>query len=281
MDRKKVSLPELLKKKQERKKIVMLTCYDFPMGCFMEEAGIDMVLVGDSLGMVVLGYKNTLPVTMEEMIHHTKAVSRGAKSPLLIGDMPFMAYHKSVEDAIWNAGRFIKEGGADAIKLEGGARVAHIVEAIVKSGIPVMGHIGLTPQSMTQLGGFVAQGKTADAAKVLIDDAKALEDAGAFSILLEAIPEDVGQIITEKASIPIIGIGAGKHCDGQLLILNDLLGIFELFTPKFVKKYANLSEIIVNALKTYKNEVEIGVFPAREHTYNISEGELKILREKL
>lgn len=281
MDRKKVSLPELLKKKQERKKIVMLTCYDYPMACFMEEAGVDIVLVGDSLGMVVLGYKNTLPVTMEEMIHHTKAVSRGAKSPLIIGDMPFMAYHRNVEDAIWNSGRFIKEGGADAIKLEGGARVAYIVEAIVKSGIPVMGHIGLTPQSMTQLGGFVAQGKTAATAKSLIDDAKALEDAGAFSILLEAIPEEVGQIIAEKASIPIIGIGAGKYCDGQLLIINDLLGIFELFTPKFVKKYANLSEIIVNALKTYKNEVEIGVFPAREHTYSISEEELKILREKL
>ncbi len=274
---KKITIPDLIKKKQEGKKIVMLTCYDYPTACFMEKTGIDIVLVGDSLGMVVLGYSNTLPVTMDEMIHHTKAVSRGAKSPLVIGDMPFMAYHRNVEDAIWNAGRFVKEGGADAIKLEGGARVAHIVDGIVKAGIPVMGHIGLTPQSITQLGGFVAQGKTAETAKAIIDDAKALEEAGAFSILLEAIPEEVGKIIAERAIIPIIGIGAGKYCDGQLLIVNDLLGIFELFTPKFVKKYANLAEVILSALQSYKKEVESGDFPSKDHTYSISRDELEKL----
>lgn len=274
---KKITLPDLYRKKQEKKKIVMLTCYDYPTALYMEQAGIDIVLVGDSLGMVVLGYNNTMPVTMEEMIHHTKAVSRGAKSPLVIGDMPFMAYHRNVEDAIWNAGRFIKEGGADAIKLEGGARVAHIVEGIVQAGIPVMGHIGLTPQSITQLGGFVAQGRTSETAKAIIDDAKSLEEAGAFSILLEAIPEEIGKIITERAKIPIIGIGAGKYCDGQLLIVNDLLGMFELFTPKFVKKYANLSEIILNALVNYKKDVENGIFPSKENTYSISPEELEKL----
>src|SRR5512135_3063580 len=243
MERKKVTPVDIQAMNKQGKKITMLTAYDYPMALLEDRAGIDIILVGDSVAMTVLGYENTLPVTMDEMIHHTKAVVRGAKHPLIIGDMPFMSYNTSDREAVINAGRFMKEGGADAVKLEGGASVKDIVKAIVKGGIPVMGHIGLTPQTISMLGGFKVQGKDAEAAQKIIDDALSLEEAGAFSVLLEAVPAPIAKMVTERLTVPTVGIGAGVHCDGQVLVVHDMVGLFDRFTPKFAKKYINLSEL--------------------------------------
>ena len=277
MDRRKITPVDVQEMKRAGKKITMLTAYDYPMALLEDRAGIDIILVGDSVGMVVLGYENTIPVTMDEMIHHTKAVSRGARSALIIGDMPFMSYNSSEREAITNAGRFMKEGGADAVKLEGGASVTEVVRAIVKAGIPVMGHIGLTPQTISMLGGFKVQGKDAKAAQKIIDDAVILEEAGAFSVLLEAIPAPIARRITEKLTVPTIGIGAGVHCDGQVLVVHDMLGLFDRFTPRFVKKYANLSDSILKALESYREDVLKGAFPADQHSFHIDEKELSKL----
>jgi 3-methyl-2-oxobutanoate hydroxymethyltransferase len=274
MDRKKITLMDIQAMKNEGKKISMLTAYDYPMALLEDRAGIDIILVGDSLGMTVLGYENTIPVTMDEMIHHTRAVTRGAKYALVIGDMPFMSYNTSEREAILNAGRFIKEGRADAVKLEGGASVKDIVKVIVKAGIPVMGHIGLTPQTISMLGGFKVQGKDAQAAQRIIDDALLLEDAGAFSVLLEAIPAPIAKRITGGLKVPTIGIGAGVHCDGQVLVVHDMLGLFDRFTPKFVKRYVNLSESMLKAFASYKEEVLKGEFPTDQHSFHIDEKEL-------
>ncbi len=274
MDRKKITPVDIQTMKNEGKKITMLTAYDYPMALLEDRAGIDIILVGDSLGMTVLGYENTIPVTMDEMIHHTKAVSRGAKHALILGDMPFMSYNTSERDAIFNAGRFMKEGKADAVKLEGGASVKDIVRAIVKAGIPVMGHIGLTPQTISMLGGFKVQGKDAQAAQKVIDDALSLEDAGAFSVLIEAIPAPITRRITERLKVPVIGIGAGVHCDGQVLVVHDMLGLFDRFTPKFAKRYVNLSEQMLKAFEAYREEVLKGEFPTDQHSFHIDEKEL-------
>jgi 3-methyl-2-oxobutanoate hydroxymethyltransferase len=274
MDRKKITPVDIQAMKNQGKKITMLTAYDYPMALLEDRAGIDIILVGDSLGMTVLGYENTIPVTMDEMIHHTKAVTRGAKYALVIGDMPFMSYNTSEQEAIFNAGRFMKEGKADAVKLEGGASVKEIVRAIVKAGIPVMGHIGLTPQTISMLGGFKVQGKDAQAAQKIIDDALSLEDAGAFSVLIEAIPAPITKRITERLKVPVIGIGAGVHCDGQVLVVHDMLGLFDRFTPKFAKRYVNLSEQILKAFDAYREEVLKGTFPTDQHSFHIDEKEL-------
>ncbi len=265
------------KMKANGEKITFLTCYDYPTACRCEQAGFDMLLVGDSVGMVVYGYSGTLPVTMEQMIAHSQAVKRGAPNTFVIGDMPFLSYQESVQDAIHNAGRFHKEAEVDAIKLEGGQRITKQISGIVDAGMLVMGHIGLTPQSTGQLGGFKAQGRTAESAIDLIADALAVETAGAFAILLEAAPPEVGKIISARCRIPILGIGAGINCDGQLLIVSDMLGIFEAFTPKFVKKYANLSRIIEGAFADYVEEVRSGKFPQEEHCYHMINGELEKL----
>ena len=278
MDRKKITPVDVQAMKKEGKRIAMLTAYDYPMALLEDRAGIEIILVGDSLGMTVLGYDNTVPVTMEEMIHHTKAVTRGAKYALIIGDMPFMSYNTSERDAILNAGRFMKEGGADAVKLEGGASVKETLGAIVKAGIPVMGHIGLTPQTISMLGGFKVQGKDAQAAQKIIDDALSLEDAGAFSVLLEAVPAPIARKVTERLKVPTIGIGAGVHCDGQVLVVHDMLGLFDRFTPKFAKRYVNLSELILKAFDSYRDEVWKGTFPAEEHSFHIDEKELSKLK---
>lgn len=274
MDRKKLTPVDIQAMKNKGGKICMLTAYDYPMALLEDRAGIDIILVGDSLGMTVLGYDNTIPVTMEEMIHHTKAVTRGAKYALVIGDMPFMSYNTSERDAIFNAGRFLKEGKADAVKLEGGASVQDVVKAIVKAGIPVMGHIGLTPQTLSMLGGFKVQGKDAQAAQKIIDDALLLEDAGAFSVLLEAIPAPIAKRITERLKVPTIGIGAGVHCDGQVLVVHDMLGLFDRFTPKFAKRYVNLNDLMLKAFETYREEVFKGDFPTDQHSFHIDEKEL-------
>jgi 3-methyl-2-oxobutanoate hydroxymethyltransferase len=274
MERKKITPVDIQTMKREGKKITMLTAYDYPMALLEDRAGIEIILVGDSLGMTVLGYENTLPVTMDEMIHHTKAVTRGAKYALIIGDMPFMSYNTSERDAILNAGRFMKEGGADAVKLEGGVSVKDVVKAIVRAGIPVMGHIGLTPQTISMLGGFKVQGKDAQAAQKIIDDALLLEDAGAFSILFEAVPAPIAKRITERLKVPTIGIGAGVHCDGQVLVVHDLLGLFDRFLPKFAKRYVNLSDLMLQAFKSYREEVSQGIFPTDQHSFHIDEGEL-------
>ena len=278
MERKKITPVDIQAMKKQGKKISMLTAYDYPLALLEDRAGIDIILVGDSVAMTVLGYENTLPVTMDEMIHHTKAVVRGAKHPLIIGDMPFMSYNTSEREAIINAGRFMKEGGADAVKLEGGASVKEIVRAIVKGGIPVMGHIGLTPQTISMLGGFKVQGKDAQAAQKIIDDALSLEDAGAFSVLLEAVPAPIAKMVTERLRVPTIGIGAGIHCDGQVLVVHDLLGLFDRFTPKFAKKYVNLSELILKALESYREEVLKGEFPTDQHSFHIDEKELSKIK---
>ncbi|MGQ9638782.1 MAG: 3-methyl-2-oxobutanoate hydroxymethyltransferase [Thermodesulfobacteriota bacterium] len=280
MDRKKMTPVDIQRMKREGRKITMLTAYDYPTALLEDRAGIDIILVGDSVGMTVLGYENTIPVTMEEMIHHTKAVSRGAKYALIIGDMPFMSYNTSEKEAIINAGRFMKEGGADAVKLEGGASVKDIVRAIVKAGIPVMGHIGLTPQTISMLGGFKVQGKDAQTAQRIIEDALLIEEAGAFSVLLEAIPAPIAKRITERLTIPTIGIGAGAHCDGQVLVVHDLLGLFDRFTPKFAKRYVNLSELMLQAFETYREEVLNGIFPTDEHSFHIDEKELEKINKR-
>ena len=275
MERKKVTIAELHQKKAMGQKISMMTAYDYPTANLVDQAGIDTILVGDSLGMVMLGYDSTVPVTMDEMIHHCKAVSRGAKSTFIIGDMPFMSYQTNVEKAIENAGRFMKEAACDSVKLEGGSEMSPVVKAIVTAGVPVCGHIGLTPQTATMLSGFKVQAKDAESARQLVKSAKDLEEAGAFMIVMECIPDLVAEKITKELKIPTIGIGAGKHCDGQVLVYHDLVGLFERFTPKFVKQYINLAPKIKEALIQFKREVEEGIFPGPEHTFSIKEEEAK------
>ena len=263
------SIPDFEKMKQAAEKISMLTAYDFPSAQSVEEAGVDMILVGDSLGMVVLGYDSTVPVTMEEMLHHTKAVCRGATQTFVVADMPFMSY-ATLDLAIMNAGRLIKEGGADAVKLEGGYNLVPIVLALTRAGIPVVGHIGLTPQTANQLGGLKVQGRDLNSAKQLVEDGLALEQAGAFMLVLEAIPKQVAGQISTGLKIPTIGIGAGLDCDGQVLVFHDILGLFKRFKPKFVKQYAELGQVSVNAIQLFHQEVKSGLFPAEEHTFGLS-----------
>ena len=279
--RKKVTTLTFRQRKGRREPITMLTAYDYPTAMAMDQAGVDSILVGNSLGMVVLGYENTLPVTMEEMLHHCRAVARGAKTALLIGDMPFMSYQVSVEEATRNAGRFLQQGGMDAVKLEGGRERADAIRSITSAGIPVMGHLGLTPQSVNQLGGFRAQGKTATAAKRLVEDALILEEAGCFSLVLESVPARLAELISKEISIPTIGIGAGAGCDGQVLVTHDLLGLFDRFTPKFVKKYANLHSEMQRAFADYIEDVETKRFPAPEHTVEMEESEWDALLKAL
>lgn len=281
MTRAKVTIPYLQEKKAKKEPITMLTAYDYPMAYLEEQAEIEIILCGDSLGMTVYGYDGTLPVTMDMMVKHAAAVKRGAPTAFVIGDMPFLSYQISKEEAVRNAGRFMQESGTDGVKLEGGEAMAETMSHIVKAGIPVMGHLGLTPQSISALGGFKAQGRNVDNALKIIDDARCLEEAGAFSILLEAIPPEVAKIITERARIPIISIGAGPHCDGQLLIVHDMIGFFDKFTPKFVKKYANINGILKEVFTQYKQEVLAGEFPAKEHCYGIPEDEIKKVHEAL
>jgi 3-methyl-2-oxobutanoate hydroxymethyltransferase len=278
---KKVTAYTLIEKKKAKQPITWLTAYDFPMAQFEEKAGVDIILVGDSIGMTTYGFDSTLPVTMDLLIPHTRAVRKGAPNVFLIGDMPYMSYQVSAQEAVRNAGRFMAECGCDAIKLEGGREVLDTVKAILRATVPVVGHIGLTPQSIAMLGGFKAQGRDADAAARLIEDAKLLEEAGVCMILVEAVPPEVGKIIAERAQIPIVGIGAGPHVDGQCLIVHDMLGMFEAFTPKFVKKYASIGEQIVAALKDFTQDVARGGFPAPEHCYKMPEAEVRKLEELL
>lgn len=263
--------------KKKNEKISMLTAYDYSTAKLFDECGINGILVGDSLGMVCLGYTDTLSVTMEDMIHHTKAVSRGCKNTLVVADMPFMSYQTSVYDAVKNAGRLIKEGRAHAIKLEGGASYCEHIKAIVNAQIPVMGHIGLTPQSINVFGGFKVQGKNEDAAKKLIEDAKKLEEAGAFAIVLECIPDKVAELITKAINIPTIGIGAGNSCDGQILVYQDMLNMYSDFKPKFVKTFANVGEVMKSGVENYITEVQAGSFPSKEHSFTLKEDVLEKL----
>lgn len=272
-ERKKVTLLTLREKHKQGVPITMVTAYDYPSAVAGERAGIDMLLVGDSLAMVVLGYENTLQVSMDDMVLFAQAVRRGATHPFLVGDMPFLSYQADRAEAVRNAGRFLREAGMDAVKLEGGSEMVPTVEAIVRAGIPVMGHIGLTPQSASMLGGFRVQGKTAESARALLDDARALQEAGCFSLVLESVPARVAQWITEQIEMPTIGIGAGKGCSGQVLVYHDLVGMFDRFTPKFVKRYAETHATLVQALEAYKDDVEAGRFPAEEHTYAIDDAE--------
>ncbi len=271
--RKKVTLQTLFAKKQASEAITMLTAYDYPTALTIDQVGIDVILVGDSLGMVVLGYPTTLPVTMEDMLHHCQAVARGAQSALLVGDMPFMSYQASPAEAVHNAGRFLQEAGMDAVKLEGGRQRAETVRAIRSAGIPVMGHIGLTPQSIHQLGGFRAQGKDAVNAQCLFEDALLLQEAGCFSLVLESVPARLAKAISERLEIPTIGIGAGVGCDGQVLVSHDILGLFDRFTPRFVKKYADLHAEMRRAFEAYKTDVENRLFPAPEHSIEMPDPE--------
>ena len=279
--RKKVTTLTFRQKKERGEVISMLTAYDYPTAIAMDRAGVDAILVGDSLAMVVLGYENTLPVTMEEMLHHSRAVARGAKSALLVGDMPFMSYQVSVEEAVRNAGRFLQQGGMDAVKLEGGRERVDAIRAITGAGIPVMGHLGLTPQSINLLGGFRAQGKTAAAAKRLVEDALLLEEAGCFSIVLESVPARLADLITKRLSIPTIGIGAGAGCDGQVLVTHDVLGLFDRFTPKFVKKYADFHGAMQTVFADYIEDVETKRFPAQEHTVEMDNKEWETLLKEM
>ncbi len=265
MKRDKVLVPRLMEMKRSGKKITMLTAYDYPLAQILDEAGIDILLVGDSLGNVILGYENTIPVTMEDIIHHTKAVSRGVKNALVVSDMPFMSYF-SAEEALRNSGRLV-QAGAEAVKLEGGLEFEEKIRALTEVGIPVMGHIGLMPQSVHQMGGYKVQGKNPETAKKILNDAKAVERAGAFSIILEGMPSNLAKNITEELKIPTIGIGAGEHCDGQVLVTHDLLGFYD-FAPRFVKKYANVRKIILEASRKYKEEVEEGAFPTDQYSYD-------------
>ncbi|MDO5516450.1 MAG: 3-methyl-2-oxobutanoate hydroxymethyltransferase [Clostridium sp.] len=265
------------KAKENGEKLAMLTAYDYSMAKIIDESGVNGILIGDSLGMVIKGDEDTLGVTVDDIIYHTKAVRKGAKNALVVADMPFLSYHVSVEDAVLNAGRLMKEGGANAVKLEGGANIAGKIKAIVDAQIPVMGHLGLTPQSINAFGGFRVQGKSEEAAKKLIADAKKIEEAGAFAITLEGIPAKVAELITKSVSIPTIGIGAGKECDGQILVYQDMLGMFSDFVPKFVKQYANIGQVMKEAIGSYVKEVQDGSFPEEKHTYKIDETELKKL----
>jgi len=267
--------------KRDGRKLVMMTAYDYPFGLLAQEAGIDIVLVGDSLGMVVMGLEGTIEVTMEHMIHHIRAVVRGCKGPLIIGDMPFMSYNVSIQEAIRNAGRLMKAGGCDAVKLEGGVDFAPTVGAIVTAGIPVQGHIGLTPQTASALGGFKMQGRDAAAARQIIADARALEKAGVFSLILEDVPAPLGKLVAEAVNVPVIGIGAGPDVDGQVLVTHDMIGLFDRFVPKFVKQYANIRPIILDALQAYRDDVLAVKFPAAEHSFKMPEDALKQLKEQM
>ena len=278
MDRKR-TIQDFITMKKKGEKISMLTAYDASFAALLDAAGIEMVLVGDSLGNVLLGYDSTVPVTMEEMLHHCKAVRRGVKQAFLVGDMPFMSYQVSKSEAISNGGRFLKEAGCDAVKLEGGTEVCETVKAIVKAGIPVMGHIGLTPQTASQLGGYKVQGRDADSARRLLQAARDLETAGAFAIVLECIPAQLSELITGTVSIPTIGIGAGRQCDGQVLVTHDMVGMFEKFIPSFVRQYANLASEIKKAVATYRDEVRKGIFPGEEHSFTMQH-DVKILLEE-
>jgi len=274
------TVQDIIQMKKEKKKISVITSYDYTLASLCDKAGIDVLLVGDSAGMVMLGYENTIPVTMDQMCMFTEAVSRARKDSLLVSDLPFMSYQASIEDAINNSGRLIK-AGADAVKLEGGSVMAETISAIVDVGIPVMGHIGLQPQTTMLSEGYKVQGKTKDTALKLIEDAKELEDAGVFSIALEMVSHEVAQIISETVSIPIIGIGSGVNCDGQVLVVQDLLGMYDKIKPKFAKRYMNLSEDIVKSLQNYKKDVESGEFPSKENSFSMNEEELKKLREQI
>jgi 3-methyl-2-oxobutanoate hydroxymethyltransferase len=278
--RKKVTILTVQKKKESRKPITMLTAYDYSSALLVDEAGMDMILVGDSLAMVMLGMDSSISLTMEEMLHHCRAVARGAKHSFLVGDMPFMSYQADTAEAVRNAGRFLKEGCVEAVKLEGGEEMVETIAAIVRAGIPVMGHIGLTPQSISKLGGYRVQGKTAADATRLLKDALVLEQAGCFSIVLEAIPAAVAAVITGKLHIPVIGIGSGADCDGQVLVYHDLLGLFDRFTPSFVRRFADGRQVILQALIDFSEEVTNGRFPAEEHTYPIDENELQVFMKK-
>ncbi len=280
MDKKKLTIPAMLEMKAQGRKIKMVTAYDSPTAVLVDQSPMDMILVGDSLGMVVLGYESTVPVTMEDMLHHTKPVVRGAKNTFVVSDLPFMSYQVNVEEALRNSGRLFKEGGADAVKLEGGESVAETVRAVVRAGIPVMGHLGLTPQTATMLGGLKVQAKDARAAKTLVSDAKALEEVGVFAIVLEAIPSQLAELVTKQLTVPTIGIGAGPHCDGQVLVIHDMMSLFQRFTPKFVKKYADLGSLMGQGLATYCQEVDGGQFPAAEHSFNMKESEAARLLEE-
>jgi 3-methyl-2-oxobutanoate hydroxymethyltransferase len=273
----KVSTLRLQEMKQKREKITVLTAYDYSTAKMVDEAGVDVVLVGDSLGMVLLGYDSTLPVTMDDMLHHSKAVARGTRHALVVSDMPFMSYHVSVSESVRNAGRFLQEAGANAVKLEGGREIADTVKAIIAAGIPVMGHLGLTPQSVNQLGGFRVQGRDEAAARQIINNALALQDAGVFAIVLECIPAALAKMVTSRLDIPTIGIGAGAECDGQVLVFHDLVGLYSDLSPKFVKRYASLRSDIKDAIVGYRDEVKAGVFPGPEHGFEMDENELKKL----
>ena len=273
-----ITITDIKEMKQKKEKIPMLTAYDYVTAKMVDEAGVPLILVGDSLGMVMLGYESTIPVTMEEMIHHTKAVVRGAKKALVVGDMPFMTYHISVSDALRNAARFIQEGGAQAVKLEGGEVVAETIKRIVGCGIPVMGHIGLTPQSIHQLGGFKVRGKGLEEGRKLLNDARILEEAGAFAVVLECTPAPLSKLITQKLTIPAIGIGAGPDCDGQVQVISDLLGLYTDFVPKHAKQYARLAGEIKTAVSSYMSEVKSRSFPTAEQTYSMDESLVKQLK---
>lgn len=281
MSKKKLMIHDFYLMKKEGEKITWLTAYDYPTAQFEEAAGINMILVGDSMGMCVYGYESTVPVTMDQCIVHCEAVRRGASNTFVMGDMPFMSYQKSDEDAVVNAGRFLKEANMDAIKLEGGKRMISRIKAILDAGIVVCGHIGLTPQSSGQLGGHKAQGRTVESAQLLIEDALAIEEAGAHMLLLEAVPPEVAEFITKKLAIPVLSIGAGLECDGQLLIVSDMIGQFQAFTPKFVKKYANIAEVTTNAMKEYIKDVKTKSFPADEHCYHMLKGENEKFNEMI
>lgn len=272
-----VTVNTLKEMKKENNKITMLTAYDYSTAKIMDEVGIDTILVGDSLGMVMLGYEDTISVTMEDMIHHTKAVTRGAKNAFVVGDMPFMSYQTSVYDAVVNAGRLMKEGRANAVKLEGGVSVAAQIKAIVDAGIPVVAHIGLTPQAVNALGGFKVQGKDEEAAKKLLEDAYAVQEAGACAVVLECVPAALAEYVTSKLDIPTIGIGAGAGCDGQVLVYQDMLGTFGGFKPKFVKEFASVGELMREGFRAYITECKEGTFPAKEHTFAINEDVIKKL----
>ncbi|MBP2653980.1 MAG: ketopantoate hydroxymethyltransferase [Firmicutes bacterium] len=277
MTKQKITIPSLRTFKEKGTKIRVVTAYDYPTALLVDQSDIEIILVGDSLGMVVLGYDSTVPVTMEDMLHHSKAVNRGAKKTLIVVDMPFMSYNISIEDAIRNAGRLVQEGGADAVKIEGGAVVIDTVTAIVNAGIPVMGHLGLTPQTAAQLGGYKVQGKDAAAAERMVTDAQKLEEAGAFAVVLEAIPAPLAELITKKLTIPTIGIGAGVHCDGQVLVTHDMVGFFDRFIPKFAKQYTNISNPMLAAFQQYAKEVADSTFPGPEHSFTMDAELLKRL----
>jgi 3-methyl-2-oxobutanoate hydroxymethyltransferase len=271
----KVSLQDFQRKRDKSQPITMLTAYDYPAARLVDEAGVDAILVGDTLAMTVLGHRDTVSVTVDEMLHHCKAVARGASRALLVGDMPFMSYQVSPREAVRNAGRYMKEAHMDAVKLEGGKKVADTVRAIVSAGVPVMGHVGLTPQTATQLGGYKVQATSAEAALKLRDDALALQEAGCFAVVLEAVPAAVAQAVTEKLTIPTIGIGAGAGCAGQVLVFHDVLGLFVDFVPKFVKQFAQLREPMLQALTAFRREVEAGEFPGEAHSYGLDDSELR------